>query len=144
MKNLWPDEFQPDSQLSPKQFLEEQATLLPKVTNGIVGAEVAPISERTLDRVFNQKPPFGFEFSVIAQFVNNYKFTILRVAHGIPVYPVQTIVDESIARELEMEIGYLGGMAIVQSPQDFESLLEKILKSSRMHSIISAILSLSR
>ncbi len=40
MKNLWPERFEVNTKPSAKELLEEQAKFLPKITDGLVLAEV--------------------------------------------------------------------------------------------------------
>jgi hypothetical protein len=143
MKNLWPSKFEPNTQRAPKAILEEQAGFLVKVTGGIVSAEVSPINQ--IDAFsYGLANDFVYRFDIVGSFIDNYKFTVLRISHDIALYPVKVLIDENIGSELQGTKSLLGFQRTSNSPDDFESLLEQVFQSERMKSIVGSIISLSK
>lgn len=131
MKNLWPEKFEEDQRVSPKSILEEQAKLLPSLTDGIVYAEVDEI----------EHPEFAFRFNILGKFIENYRFEVLRLFHDIMLYPVGISLDEGIRKELGLNPG---GLNKIGSPEELENFLGLVLKSERLKKVIGSIIRLSR
>lgn len=87
---------------------------------------------------------FAFKIELIGPYLNNYRYEFLRIAHGIVIYPLKASVDESIAREIKIDMNSNGFfVATVADSSEFEDLLTKIFHSTRINKTISSIIALS-
>ncbi|MFZ4698866.1 MAG: hypothetical protein ACOYMG_02340 [Candidatus Methylumidiphilus sp.] len=136
MKNLWPEKFEENSNPSAKSILEEQTELLPKITNGIVDAEVV----NSDDIIENIENDFSYRFNLIGRFIKNYRFKVLSFFHDITLYPVYFNLDEEIATEL----GYKDNNIKIQTPESLEEFLRTVLQSERVKKVIGSIIKLSK
>lgn len=80
--NLWGDLPKAESLKSPKKLLQEQADLLSQITGDHLRGHV---STQTLGE------QIVHELEIIAPYINNYRVTVLRVAHGPIIYPAQVV-----------------------------------------------------
>lgn len=144
MKNLWPEKFEENNKPSAKNIIEEQAKLLPKLTGGIVYAEVAPLSE--MDAMSNSMGnDFSFRFDLRGKFLENYYFNVCMFSHDITLYPVKFRIDEKVASELSVKKTPLyGHVATVDTPEQLEQLLARVLTSERIKSVVGSIIRLSK
>lgn len=144
MKNLWPEKFYEPHDFAPKQLLEEQASLLHKITEGIVSAEVEVVAPNIASKVFENPGPFCFGFTIVGPFIDNYKYRVLRLTHGVPMYPVTVWVDSEIGKELTILENRFGMLETVSTPEAFERMVTSVLKSNRLKEVIGTIIALSR
>ncbi|PHR98732.1 MAG: hypothetical protein COA78_25810 [Blastopirellula sp.] len=120
-KNLWGDLSELEIVHTPRTLLEEQAAYLTSATESkIIGVVDVITSGRT----------FKFDLDIKVPFLNNYEFTILRVTHGISLYPV------SISSQLKIE------NQKCDNEEELEEVLETILSSKEMRDILANLLSL--
>ena len=143
MKNLWPEKFEPESLPPPKILLQEQGNLLTKITGGMVQAEVAPLRE--IDQILNSlKNDFAYNFDILGPFLDNYRFTLLKLSHDIAIYPVKMLVNEEVSKELKLQVTSGGGAFVAASPEEFEEILQRIFQSDRLKKVIGSIIALSK
>ena len=144
MKNLWPEKFEPESLPPPKILLQEQCTLLTKLTNGMVQAEVASSSEVDII-LHSMQNDFSFRFDLLGPFLDNYRFTLLRLSHDIGIYPVKILVDSGVSKELGLPTSTRGlGEIKAVSPEEFENFLKTVFQSHRVRRIVGSIIALSK
>lgn len=145
MKNLWPGKFEENKELSAKTILEEQAKLLPTLTDGVVFAEVSPMNR--MDKLSRPiTDDFIFRFDLCGNFLENYRFNVLVFSHDITLYPVKFLIDERIAKEIglpEDSFGDTERVKIVNSSEELESFLHTILNSERIKNVVGSIVRLS-
>ncbi len=140
MKNLWPESFEENQKLSAKSLIEEQASLLPKLTNGMVYAEVINMG---MGKEFCEiVRDFAYQFVIKGKFLDTYRFRVLSFAHDITLYPIIFDIDEGIIEELDLEADDIYGLT-VDSEKELENLIDRVLKSKRLNEIIGSIIRLS-
>jgi len=139
MKNLWPQSFQEPDFEKPRSIFEQQAKLLPTLTGDLVYAEVTELSlERAhFDSISDD---FAYGFYITSRLLANYSFKILSFSHDVEMYPVKLNINSEIRRELNIK----HVLVEVKSPQELESLLEKILTSDKISKTIGAIIKMSK
>ncbi len=118
-KNLWGDIPDSTGVKTPGTILKEQAFLLDKMTEGLL-----------LGKVSRQQDGDSSILSlfVVAPLLNNYRYLIARVTHGIELYPVY--IDSA-----------LGGPTITcPTEETFETELGKLLSSPDIHRVIVGLL----
>lgn len=122
-ENLWGELPVAESIKPPVTILREQASLLSRMTNGILEAKV---DNRSVGGVFH------FDLDIHAPAINNYIYTVLQVTYGISMYPV-TVISNSHARQY-----------VCQNEAEFIADLKEVLSSKEVHSTIGRLLSLSK
>ncbi|UFH50511.1 hypothetical protein [Pseudomonas sp. KNUC1026] len=143
MKNLWPTEFEKNDLPSTKALLEEQARLLPQLTNDMVYAELIQLDAFDMMRL-GLSNDFAYRFDIKGKFLKDYRFNLFSFSHDITLYPVSFRVDEKIAEEIGLKRDPLSGpSATVTDARSVELLLGEIFGSKRLKSVISSIIRLS-
>ncbi len=112
-KNLWGKLPDASSIKTPGAILLEQASLLEKMTAGVLICRLT--REQSTDY-------FLFNMSIIAPSLNNYSFAIVQVRHDIKLYPLaikSTAIDDRWRKcqsqeELEAELGNILSSELVQ------------------------------
>lgn len=112
-----------------------------KLTGDIVFAEVITddfAQRKTLGE-------FGFQFNIVGKLLDGYKFTVMRFAHDITLYPVQFFLDSQLGEELRIKTSanqrYIKK---IEDPDKLEEFLKSVLTSKRIRDVIGAILKLSK
>lgn len=141
MNSLWPQAFDQNNEISAKSLFEEQAAMLPGLTDNLVWAEVKALEPHQFPVFLTSD--FAFRFDIYGKVLSNYRFTALYFGHDITLYPVKFVFDEVLAREIRPT-------AIPTFPHTVDTsthlrhLVEQILKSQRLSSIIGSIMRMSR
>ncbi len=105
---------------TPKAILQEQGDYLTKATEGVL---VGNVDAHKATRAF------AYSLNVKVPTLNNYIYTILRIAHEATLYPVRVTADSpSELNECEDE-------------EEFETAIESILGSEEVQLILSRLLS---
>jgi hypothetical protein len=143
MKNLWPEKFAENQQITAKSIFEEQAKLLSTVTEGIVFGEVSPLEGYQVSIALRND--LVFRFDIVGKFLKNYRFNVLSFSHDITLYPVKVELDETISKELGIIKGKDSTIYLVElNTADFvEVFLGRVLHSERLKNVIGSILRLS-
>jgi hypothetical protein len=144
MQNMWPESFSENDKVAAKNLLEEQAKLLPKLTNGVVYAEVTELE--TLDAMTNSMSnDFAFRFDILGKFLSKYRFNVLMFSHDITLYPVKFRVDEKIGLELGMKPTLSRGVfASIDTPELLQDFVAKVLTTERLKAVVGSIIRLSK
>ena len=122
-KNMWGklDDLEPIK--TPTLILKEQGTLLFNATNGVLFGKT--ILETAGDKFF-------ITFDIIAQYLNEYRYTLLTVRHGLDVYPLK-VGDKVHNVEYSCE-----------TEERFVEIVEHILSSTEVRKIIQTLISQSK
>jgi hypothetical protein len=91
MHDLWPEITSLNAVRSPVVILREQAALLGQKTNNIVQASVSGESKSNL---------FWYHFYIVAPALNNYHYKLMRIHHGIDLYPAYFHLDSDVYKEI--------------------------------------------
>ncbi len=142
MKNLWPERFEVNTKPSAKELLEEQAKFLPKITDGLVLAEVEEVKPGQEFFGFGPLADFCFRFNILGKFLENYRFKVMVFSHDITLYPVTFRLDGQLAKELRISSAV--SETKIDSPDELETFVGKVLTSSRIQSVVGSILRLSK
>ncbi len=122
VKNLWGALPIGPSVLAPVAILRQQGDLLARATNGLL------ITDTRVDQY--TRGGFQVTMHLVATALNNYRFQILTVTHGIELYPAWVEAEQE-----RMEC----------ADQDaFEEAVEKVLQSGRVHRAIAGLLAQMR
>lgn len=79
--NLWPSLAPIDNIVTPKRILQEQGIYLEKTSSNFLKVKINSFTEE--DRM-----KFSHKFEIIAPFLSDYSFTLLKVTHDILLYPL--------------------------------------------------------
>lgn len=144
MKNLWPTEFEASDLPTTKELLEEQARLLPQLTNDMVHADIVQMDELDMIR-YGLSNDFGYRFDIRGKFLKDYRFNLFSFSHDITLFPVVFKLDEKIADEVIGKQGPLSaGKMVVKNIHELENLLSSVFGSARLKAVISSIMRLSK
>ncbi len=124
-KNLWGDLKDLKITPTPRIHLKEQAGNLAKLTDGILKGEI----NKGGSYVGGE---FSYTIDIIAPYLNNYKKTILEIAHDIDPYPL-SVYDCVHDKQYKCD-----------NESKFVVVLEKILSSPEVHNIIESLISHSK
>lgn len=80
--NLWPSFADVPDIITPLQILKEQAAFLESSTNNLLKAEIVPNSAEGTQ---------VFTLRILAPLVGNYSFNLLKIEHGIMLYPLKGV-----------------------------------------------------
>lgn len=110
----------------------------------MVQAEVVSSSE--IDTMlYSMQNDFSFRFDLLGPFLDNYRFTLLRLSHDIAIYPVKILVDSAVSKELDLTPSTRGlGQFKANSPEEFENFLQNVFQSERVRRIVGSIIALSK
>jgi hypothetical protein len=123
-ENMWGEINDPVNQRTPTSILREQASVLSRLTNGVLigSIEQEPTTNNTL--IYN--------FAITAPAINNHKFAILTVQYSITIYPL-TVTDHTVHVQRQS-----------LNEEAFTATLKGILSSTQVKRVISALLIQSR
>jgi hypothetical protein len=140
MDNLWPNFDEIQRIKTPKEILEEQSKILPKLTNDSVYATIDPSTVFNDDFTINTKYDFTYDFIIRGKYLQDYKFKLFTIGHTISIYPVRMRLDT----EIRKEIGLKNLDVIIDNSNGFVNILREILNSDRLKYVIASIIGLSK
>ena len=140
MRDLWPEDFGHISELkAPVTILKEQASLLGKKTSNLVEAEVVQYSSPTPGK-------FDYTFYIVAPVLDNYKYKLFTISHGIDSYPVTIYVGEDMQAEIdlaEIDLTEPREKLVAESESEFVEVLKKIFSTEKTKRAIGTLLSMA-
>ena len=132
MRDLWPENIAPIPELkAPTIILKEQASLLGKKTNNLLEATVTKIESTGF-----VEEKFNYVFLIVAPALDNYRYKLFTVSHGIGSYPVTIWLDE----DMQVEIGFTE--VVAESENEFMEILEAIFNTEKTKKTIGTLLSM--
>ncbi|OPY76044.1 MAG: hypothetical protein A4E64_01694 [Syntrophorhabdus sp. PtaU1.Bin058] len=148
MKNLWPDSFKAVDVQRPDAILVEQAKFLSTITEGLLYAMVETMSKAEIVTIHSKLFDFGYKLSIGAKNLDRYKYRVLSMSYGVPIYPCYIMLDQDIFMELRRDFGQtltLTGMSIkVENGESLVDLLSLVFKSKKVDQVVSSLLTLSK
>jgi hypothetical protein len=111
--------------VAPVVILKEQASLLGQRTQNLVEARVLPGQSRN-------NSGFVYYFELVAPALDNYRYQLFEISHGVEFYPVRIEFEE------------FSGPRNAISESDFMQELGNIFSSARTKRIISSLLAQSK
>jgi hypothetical protein len=124
--SLWPEDIAVTDAVAPVVILKEQASLLGQRTQNLVEARVYPGQSHYIEY------PFVYYFELIAPALDNYRYRLFGISHGVEFYPVR------------MEFEEFDGYRDAISEREFMEELAKIFSSERTKRIISSLIAQSK
>ncbi len=122
-ENLWGslDSFKITK--TPLSIVREQGTLLTEATKGILQGYV---------KIDSESGTISFSFSIIAMRLNQYKYELLRVQHGIKIYPVlvRSTTKEKAWKKCDNETSFLAAIKSILSSTETRKIIESLLSQS--------------
>lgn len=131
-RNLWPEDIAVTNAVAPVTILKEQASLLGERTKNLVeGSVVAPGIVRDVD--FLLKDRFSYGFNLVAPALNNYRYRLFSISHGVEFYPLTISGSEALNSD-ELQ---------VNNEEEFFKALETIFSSEKTKRIIGSLIAQS-
>lgn len=140
MDNLWPNFNDIQKIKTPKEILEEQGKILPKLTNDLVYVTIDPSAVFNSDFSLTNKYDFTYDLNIRGRKLENYKFKLLTLGHNITIYPVRMRLDTDIRKE----VGLNNLDIIIDNNNNFVNILREVLNSNKLKYVIASIISLSK
>ena len=123
-KNMWGDIPEVDSVRTPASMLREQAQILSKRTKGLLNGHVS----RNIEDITGK---FLYTLAVRAPALDNYRYIVLEITHGLELYPV--------------DLRYIDGLTVEsKTEEEFLRNVEKKLQSEDVRKAITSLLSQSK
>lgn len=128
--DLWPVDLDAADIQMPIEILRQQASFLQQRTDYSLRAEVdtqqarAVIDGETVDALVHR-------FVVIAPLLGDYRFELLRVAHGLTGYPCKVSQGKNASLDVDDDTSFRGA-------------LQKIFGSNEVKNVVSSLLAQSR
>lgn len=128
-RSLWPEDIAVTDAVAPVTLLKEQASLLGQKTKNLVEGRVA---QGPGDPAGHNN--FAYYFDLVAPALNNYRYRMFSIWHGVEFYPL--IISGSAAfNRVDLE---------VHNEEEFLGALETIFSSENTKGIISSLIAQSR
>jgi hypothetical protein len=123
-KNLWGDLTSIEPVRTPTTVLKEQAYALTKIMKGTLYGKI---------EVNNHQNRFEIELYITAPTLNNYRFDVVHVNHGIEIYPAKVVASWD---------RYTAGKEVqCQNEKELIDALGQILGSKQVTHVITSLLS---
>lgn len=130
MRNLWGELPGVEGFLVPAAILREQAAKLGELTDNILEGKV--VQSQTPDgRLI-------YELQIVAPALHHYRYTLLRVVHGVSVYPL-TVCAYAGGGGWEMDEEYT-----CRNEEEFIGTLESLLSSDEARRTVGWLLAQSK
>jgi hypothetical protein len=133
MDDLWPKDLEDltkSSATAPVNILKEQAAILAKRTNGLIYAEV------TLHDFPIRAKSFSYSFDIVAPALQNYRYELFRLKHGVEMYPVMFHIETEIKNEIQPEVHELKA----SNEEEFNKILWRVFNSKKGKQLLTALL----
>lgn len=134
MESLWPKDLGANLNKAPVTILMEQASFLGEQTNNLVKATVE--AEKSYSR------DFKYAFYIVAPTLENYRYLLFDISHGVELFPVTFDLDGKIREEIKAAVGKT--YPVAQNEQEFMEIFKAILNSNKLRNIINSILAQSK
>jgi hypothetical protein len=125
--SLWPEDIAVTDVVAPVVILKEQASLLGQRTQNLVEARVHPGQARYSEY------PFVYYFELVAPALDNYRYRLFEISHGVEFCPVRIEFEE-------FDESYHDAI----SENEFMAELAKIFSSERTKRIVSSLIAQSK
>jgi hypothetical protein len=136
MVNLWPAELEVTKLIPPVTILRQQASMLGQLTGNRVLSDV-----KARD---GEDDTFTYDFYIVAPSLNNYRYKLLTISHGVDLFPVTIQVEESIYKEIDSPKYFKDNKVHhsfwTDSEDNFLEILKAIFNSSKAKRVISSLL----
>ena len=120
-ENLWP-QIDPVKIISPKALMLEQAEFLAESTCQVIKGEVVTNPTGVNDQITH-------DFRIVAPKLNNYKFTLFQIQHGVLLYPLN-VTFRNINTKADSE-------------NDFQDVMKGIFNDESTKKIVTSLYSQS-
>ena len=146
-RNLWPDDIAVVEEVPPIAILKEQGLLLGQRTKNLVEGRVrgGPLNYgRT--KFWQKGDPdyarneFSYTFEVVAPALDNYRYELFGISHGVDFYPLGIDWDSPD----NTLISNLSGEAGIENEERFLKALEIIFSSEKTRKVIGSLIAQSR
>lgn len=118
-KDLWPD-FDASKIINPKTIIVEQANFLGDKTKNVITAEV---------RTGGNNNQIVHSFDIVAPAMNNYRFNLFNVKHGIMFYPL-TLSHKNASRAIKDEKSLIDEMARIFNLEETIKIISSLYSQS--------------
>jgi hypothetical protein len=128
-ENLWGDLPDLKEIRTPASILKEQGTRLTEMTNGVLRGKTT-IQQSTPGR-------FTLELRMVASALQGYEYTVVKISHGIDLYPLTVSADISdvpFRNRCENEGELLAALKAVLTSEKTRAVMTALLAQSKIFS----------
>lgn len=131
VENLWGEFPAVETERTPLVILREQCTILGKLTDNVLEGRIRKIWKGNR---------FHLVMEIVAPALDNYVYTVLRVDHGIQMYPLEIV---RLNLELD-EIGRGNPVQHCKNEAEYVKILRENLSSDTVRRVIMGLITLCK
>lgn len=131
VENLWGEFPAVETERTPLVILREQCTILGKLTDNVLEGRIRKIWKGNR---------FHLVMEIVAPALDNYVYTVLRVDHGIQMYPLEIV---RLNLELD-EIGRGNPVQHCKNEAEYVKILRENLSSDTVRRVIMGLITLGK
>ena len=143
-RNLWPEDIAVSEDVPPVSILKEQGVLLGQRTNNLVEGRVrggpSEYERKYLSPPEYDRTQFHYTFELVAPVLNEYRYELFGISHGVDSYPVRIDWDSPD----NLMLLKVSGEAGIEDEEQFLKALEIIFSSAKTRKVISSLIAQSR
>lgn len=131
--------FKESNREYPEEIISKAVEGFSKATSNLLDIHIKQVD-------FINEIHMDFEFTVllVSNTIKSYRFEIFRFGYNVDIFPVQSILEESIFEELTTKKMKYKEKIIHKDEANFKEIIELIFKSNRFNEIVSGLMKISR
>jgi len=119
--DLWAPDLTTTEQVTPVAILRQQAALLGPKTSNLLGGAVDTVA---------RGDKFIHRFYIVAPGLDDYRYMLFEVSHGMDPYPVTTTFRK-FQRELDTEGGFLEWLKDMLSSEETRRIVSTLIAQTQ-------------
>ena len=140
-RSLWPETIDLIEQVPPVSILKEQGAILGRSTKNLVEGRVRGGSSPFAGS------DFSYSFELVAPALDNYRYELLRISHGVEFYPLRLQSDPLLGfleiRQL-FDPNAASAEQTIENEEQFLKALKIIFSSEKARKVIGSLIAQSR
>ncbi len=131
--------FKESNREYPQEIISKAVEGFSKATSNLLDIHIKQVD-------FINEIHMDFEFTVllVSNTIKSYRFEIFRFGYNVDIFPVQSILEESIFEELTTKKMKYKEKIKHKDEANFKEIIELIFKSNRFNEIVSGLMKISR
>lgn len=124
----------------PEELVEKTIEGFSKATSHLCEIQINPVADFAGDIYVD----FEFRVLLLSSTIKSYKFEIFRFGYNVDLFPVFSILDETIFEELtDKKMGRKQKLK-QSNEKEFQHLLNAIFNSKRFEEVVSGLMKISK
>ncbi len=134
------DKFKESEKEYPEDIVAKEIDGFSKATSHLCEIQISPIENFVGDLFVD----FQFRVVLLSNTVKSYKFEVFRFGYNVDLFPVVSIIDESIFEELIGKKKRWKEKTIQPNEKEFQKFLKGIFGTTRFKEVVSGLMKISR